>query len=88
MNPFIDLFRDPVATLSAVAYGLGLLTLLILTVGACWSNAATVRAQFRANWSRWQYNPPATWLLRVAAIPAILAVDAWVLGALLWLIAP
>jgi len=88
MNPFIELYQDPVGILSAVGYTLGLVTLLVLTLGVCWSNAATVRAQYRANWTRWSYNPPAKWLVRVAAIPAILAVDAWALAALVWLLTP
>jgi hypothetical protein len=87
MNPFIELARDPVGVLSAIGYALALLTLLVLTVGACWTNAAKVRAQYQANRSRWGYLPPASWLLRVAAIPGILAVDAWALSALAWLIA-
>lgn len=86
-NPFIELFRAPVATLAAVGYALGLVTLLVVTIGACWSNAATVKAQFNANWHRWEYLPPATWLLRVAAIPFVLMWDAWAIAALVWLLA-
>lgn len=87
MNPFVELFRNPVGTLSAVGYFLALVMLLILTLGVCWSNAATVRAQYQANWTRWQYNPPVVWLARVAAIPGILAIDAWVVATLIWLVA-
>ena len=88
MNPFIELFRAPVATLTALAYALGLLTLLALTLAFCWTNAVTAYTQFDRNWHSWNYLPPTTWVLRVAAIPAILAVDAWALGALIWLLTP
>jgi len=88
VNPFIEFARDPVGVLSAIAYALALVTLIIVTAGVCWSNAATVRAQYRANWTRWSYNPPLTWIGRVALIPAILAVDAWALAALIWLLTP
>jgi len=88
MNPFVELARDPVGVLSAVGYALALLTLLILTLGACWTNAVTARAQYQANHVRWGYLPPGKWILRVAAIPGILAIDAWTLSALVWLLAP
>lgn len=87
MNPFIELYRDPVTFLTAVAYLLGLLTLVFLTLAACWRNAATLKAQFDHQYpNQWQYFPPASWLLRVAAIPAVLAIDAWALSALIWLV--
>jgi len=87
VNPFIELFRNPVGFLTAVAYFLGLLTLVFLTLAACWRNVHIVKAQFDHQYpNQWQYFPPASWLLRVAAIPAVLAVDAWALSALIWLV--
>lgn len=87
MNPFIELARDPVATLSALGYGLGLITLLIVTIGATWSNAIVVKTRWdRQRPQQWQYVPPTNWLLRLAAIPFVLAVDAWALSALIWLV--
>lgn len=87
MNPFIELAQDPVATLSALAYGLALITLLILTLGATWSNAIWVKTRWdRQRPHQWEYIPPTWWLIRLSAVPAILAVDAWVLAALIWLV--
>jgi len=87
VNPFIELYQNPVGFLTAVAYTLALATLLVLTVAAVWRNAATIKAQFDHQYpNQWQYFPPASWLLRVAAIPAVLAVDAWALSALIWLV--
>ena len=85
-NPFIELFRAPVATLVALGYALGLGALLVITLGACWSNFHTARGQYRQYGHQWDYLPPATWVLRVAAIPGILAIDAWALAALVWLL--
>ncbi|WP_435175623.1 hypothetical protein [Halorussus sp. AFM4] len=87
MNPFIELYQNPVGFLTAVAYTLALLALVFVTLAACWRNAAVVKAQFDKQYPhKWQYFPPASWLLRVAAIPAVLAVDAWALSALIWLV--
>jgi len=88
VNPFIEFYQNPIGFLSALGYALLLATLVFLTLAACWSNAATIRAQYQANHARWGYLPPATWVLRIAAIPFILGVDAWALGALIWLLAP
>ena len=87
MNPFIELYRNPVGALAALGYTLALLTLVFLTLTACWRNIHTVKAQYDHQYpNQWQYFPPAGWLLRLAAIPAVLAVDAWALSALIWLV--
>lgn len=92
MNPFIELYQDPVSFLTALAYALLLLTLLIVTLSACWSNAVNVKVRWDRRHvqnfhdEKWQYVPPAGWLIRVAAIPFILMTDAWALAALLWLL--
>jgi len=87
-NPFVELARDPVATLSVLGYALGLLALLVWTAGICWSNAVHARAQFQNHWHRWDYLPPAKWLGRVGLIPFILAIDVWAVAALIWLLTP
>ena len=87
MNPFVELVRDPVATLSTLGYGLLLVTLLVTTLGLAWSNLVWVLTRWdRQRPNEWQYVPPTWWLLRAAAIPFILAVDAWVVAALVWLV--
>ncbi|PSP80179.1 hypothetical protein BRC81_03025 [Halobacteriales archaeon QS_1_68_20] len=86
-NPFVELWRDPVATLAALGYVLLLVTLLVVTLAACWRNAVTVYVRWdRQRPQQWEYLPPAGWLLRVAAIPFVLAIDAWALAALVWLL--
>lgn len=87
MNPLIELYRDPVGTLAALGYVLLLVTLLVVTFAACWRNAITIRLHWeRQRPAQWEYRPPITWLLRVAAVPFILAVDAWAVAALVWML--
>lgn len=86
-NPFVRLFEAPVETLTLAGYVLGLLALVFITLAACWRNALVVKVQYDKNYpNRWQYNPPASWLLRVAAIPFVLMVDVWALGAVIALV--
>lgn len=75
-NPFIRLYEAPVETLTLTAYVLGLACLLFLTLAVVWRNGYIVYVQFEKNYPhKWQYNPPTSWLLRVAAIPLILMID-------------
>ena len=84
MNPFIEFYQDPVGVLAALGYVLLLLCLLAVTIAACWRNALTIHIQWRRG--TWKYDPPTSWLLRVAAIPLVLAIDAWAVAALVWLL--
>ncbi|GGK74622.1 hypothetical protein [Haloarcula sebkhae] len=88
-NPFIELFRSPVATLVGLGYALLLITLLVATLAACWRNAVTIAVRWdRQRPGQWEYLPPVGFLARVAAIPFVLAIDAWAVAALIWLITP
>lgn len=87
MNPFIALYEDPVATLTALAYALSLATLLVLTLAATYRNALWLYVRWdRQRPQEWEFVPPAWWLIRLAAIPAVLAIDAWALAALIWVV--
>lgn len=87
MNPFIELWRDPVTTLTLLAYALLLVTLLIWTLGICWRNALTVVHRWHDERPRqWEYVPPLSFICRVSAIPLILAIDALAVAALIWLV--
>lgn len=82
MNPFIHLWERPVHTFLLLGYGLLLVSLLVVTLAACWRNAITLRARWAVERPHeWEWDPPLGWLLRVAAIPLVLAIDAWMLGA-------
>lgn len=88
-NPFIELFRNPVATLVALGYAALLATLLWLTTVGLWRNAAAVHSQYRTRHqgpSQWEYIPPLGFVARVAAFPLGVWIDAWMLAALIWLV--
>ena len=87
MNPFIELFRDPVGTLLALGYALLLSTLLFWTLAICWRNAVTIKVRWeRQRPTQWEYVPPIDFILRVSLIPTILWIDAWALAALIWVV--
>lgn len=88
MNPFIELYQHPVEVLAALGYALLLVALLVATVAACCRNAVWLSVRWdRQRPQQWEYVPPIWWLVRLAAIPFILAIDAWALAALIWLLA-
>ena len=87
MNPFVELYQDPVASLTALGYALALVTLLVLTLAATWRNSIWLYVRWdRQRPQEWEYVPPTGWLLRLAAVPFVLAIDAWALAALIWLV--
>ena len=86
-NPFIRLFEAPAETLTLAGYVLLLTALVFLTLAACWRNAMVVRVQFQKNYPHsWKWDPPTSWLLRVAAIPFVLMVDVWAVAAIITLV--
>lgn len=87
MNPFIELYVDPVGSLIALGYALLLVTLLTLTLAACYRNAIWLYTRWdRQRPQQWEYVPPASWLIRLAAVPFVLMIDAWAAAALIWLV--
>ena len=87
LNPFIEFAQDPVATLAVVGYALFLVSLLVITLGTVWDNGLTAYVEAKKNWNRWNYVFPLGWTARVAGIFVVLAIDAWAVGALIWLVA-
>lgn len=87
MNPFIDLVQDPVTTLTILGWFMLLITLLFVTAAICYRNLLTISHQWHADRPhQWKYVPPVSFILRVAAVPAILWLDLWVIAAILWLV--
>ncbi|MFD1512448.1 hypothetical protein [Halomarina rubra] len=84
MNPFVEFFRDPVGASAVLAYALVLVAALIATWYILGRNLLTLFVRW--NKEGWQ-SPPATWAARAIAVPLILAVDALLFGALVWLLA-
>lgn len=87
LNPFIEVVKDPIGTFAMLGYALFLLGLLVITLGTVWDNALTAYIEARKNWNRWNYVFPLRWTARVAAICLVLAIDAWAVSALIWMLA-
>jgi len=97
MNPFIEFASDPVGVLAWTGYAL----LLVGIVGAAvpWAirQGATLIVRYHKNkhdskkWfsfgsRRAGYVPPLSWLARAFAVCGVLAVTAWAVSALFWLV--
>lgn len=86
-NPFVELLRNPVATLTAFAYLLALLSASTLLVGLAWNLSVTVATRYREQRPTvWTYVPPTGFLLRLAAVPLLLAIVAAMIGAAVWIL--
>lgn len=95
-NPFIELARSPVATLAWLGYLLAMTGVVILAVPWAVRKTAWLVARYRIDrtsdtwWSFGEgnrgYIPPAGWLLNAAAVVFVLAVAAWAMGSLVWLV--
>lgn len=91
-NPFIELFRDPVATLAALAYALALLGASLTLAFAAWgqtvwlTNAIERRHRNNDFGPQWEYVPPVTVYGRAAALLFLAAIEALLLSALFWIL--
>ena len=71
-NPFIELFHDPVGSLTAVAYALVLLAALVATWYALGRNLLTLYSDYQNGWIAL---PPAAYTARVIGALLIVAID-------------
>jgi hypothetical protein len=95
-NPFVALAEDPVGTLAWLGYTLLMLGIVILALPWSVRKSAWLYARYRQNRAgdRWWsfgdsnvgYIPPAGWLSQAFFVLFVLAVTAWALGALAWLV--
>jgi len=87
MNPFIDVYQDPVVTLTAIGWASLLMSLIWLTSVGIWRNVVVIRVRWtHQRPTQWEYIPPGDFILRVAAIPTLLWIDAWALAAFIWIL--
>jgi hypothetical protein len=95
-NPFIYLATDPLAFFALLGYGLGLVALTLLATAYCSRMAGFLVTRYRATRHQDQWLdgpagigtiPPAGWTLRAASIPFVLMLEAWAVGALVWILA-
>lgn len=95
-NPFIELARDPIATLGWLGYFFGMVAIVVALVPwAIRHGAKLIDAYYRDrksdDWwafgdARTGYIPPGDWLLGAFKVLAVLAVASWALGSLVWLV--
>lgn len=96
INPFIELARNPVATLAWLGYLLLMLGIVVLAVPWSVRKTAWLIARYQQNrrsdswWSFTDrpngYIPPAGWLAWAFSVCLVLAVSAWALGSVVWLL--
>jgi hypothetical protein len=96
LNPFIELARNPVTALAWLGYALFMCGIVILAVPWSIRKTAWLIARYQQNRAgdRWWsfgtgnagYIPPAGWLAWAFAVCGVLAVSAWAVGTLIWLV--
>lgn len=91
-NPFVEFFQHPVAVFAALAYTLLLLGATVALAGIMWStllhlsnvwDKRDVNGKFGPQWT---YVPPMGAFWRVAGLLFLGAVEALLLGALVWIV--
>ncbi|AFH22483.1 hypothetical protein OSG_eHP27_00155 [environmental Halophage eHP-27] len=95
-NPFIKFATDPVGVLAWLGYAFLLVGIVFTAVPWAFRQGATLVVQYRKNrhtdawWSfgarRNGYLPPLGWLSRAFGVCIVLAVTAWAVSALFWLV--
>jgi hypothetical protein len=84
VNPFIELYQHPVDTLTAAAYISLLLGALVATWWAAGRNLMYLDDQFQEGWL---YLIPLRYTARLVATLGIVAVDLWILAAIIGVVA-
>lgn len=84
MNPFIDLYRNPVALLSTVAWVLVTLSIAIPAAYGATINAVNCYDDYVE--AGWESNPTWPWVLKAASVPLGYAVLAAILAAMVELL--
>lgn len=83
VNPFVALYDHPVETLTAAAYALVLVALLVGTWYATTRNALTLYQTYQ---NGWQVLPPFGWALRAMAVPLTLAIDCLLIAGVVYVL--
>lgn len=96
VNPFVELARDPVGALAWLGYLLFMCGILVLAIPwavrkTAWLYARYLQNRASSDWwafgeTRTGYIPPAGWLAWAFGVCLVLAVSAWALGSVVWLV--
>jgi hypothetical protein len=82
-NPIIRLHETPVESLADAGWALFLLAALVVTWWALGRNVLYLREEYQ---NGWKYLVPFWYTLRTAGVFAIVAVDLWLLSAIVHII--
>lgn len=91
-NPFVDLAAHPVATLAALGYAMLLSAVSIALAGEGWQmvlwlgNAWDYRTVDRGDYPTWRLAPPRSVYLRLAIVALLVAVEAWLIGGVVYVL--
>lgn len=91
-NPFIIFYEHPVAVLATIAYVCLLLAATTSLAGIAWSTALHIRNAVDLRHTphefgpEWEYVPPLSVWLRVAALLLIVAIEAFLVATLLYIV--
>ncbi len=83
MNPFIELFEQPVETLTAGAYALVLLSALLATWYAAGRNALTLYDSYQ---NGWLVLPTIWWVARAVGLLLIVAIDLLLVAGIIYVV--
>lgn len=96
LNPFIELARNPVASLAWLGYALLMVGIVLAAVPWAVRQGATLVVRYQKNRAgpKWWafgdashgYIPPLSWLARLFGVLFVLAIAAWALGGFVWLL--
>lgn len=109
VNPFIELFRDPIAVLTTLGYALFLIALTIWTFGAVanladrgWKHLVWLGNAWEWKHTDQRFGPEWDWYLppkevanrvtilglHTGLLVFLLAIDAWAIGAVVYVLTP
>jgi hypothetical protein len=96
MNPFIELYQHPIESLGWLGYLLAMAAVIMAALPWSIRQVAKLIVQYKKNahGSEWWafgdrsrgYIPPAGWLARLCGVLVVLAVVAWALGTVVFLL--
>lgn len=80
VNPFLAAIRNPIEAFTDFAVICAFLAALVLVTYAMTGNVITLYEQHRTG--GWTVNPPYSWIVRLAAVPASAAIASWLVAAM------
>lgn len=79
-NPFIYALEHPVLAFADFAVLCAFLAALVVVAWALTGNVIALYEGYRTG--GWDVNPPVEWVIRLAAVPAAVAIASWLISAM------